>query len=891
MIPIFRSLYLFYAELTGSYPAALLLLSVTTTLIIMLLSHLFRKYPAREAQVQALMAPQLTKIAAEPDPGRRHQKTVQLYRRYRYHPILALRSALPLFFQLPFLFAAYYALRALPELSGVSFGIIRDLSQPDALLVGYNVLPFVMTAINLITAGLNPTFKLQERIQAVVIAAIFLMLLYNAPAALLIYWTMNNIFFLLRTLWDRRHTPRATSMNSSLKLYLPALCRELFLPFFVLIIYSNLLQYLADGEGRFFSRFSKTVPLMVASLGFYVMQLQNLTSRKKRWGYLVGALPILLVGLLQVSGRFSIATDNYVIFPILAAFYLFLGCLLRLIHILAAKASSSKARELSVAQQRSDGAELSCRQQVFYYVPSLILLLIPVLHLASVNHAYLFGGYYLLFLLLPFTLYLIARVTLFAFTSKVPDQVLYHSYAIAFSVVFCFLPTIRAAIQKSSAHDADFWLLLFGALFAIWLFRRHQSRLRNPALVPSSQGLINSEQSQDGSSPRSQLPIVKRGSHRSFFVLSNALLIIFLIRFGLSFQNESSGSRADLMPIPPVLQELSIADSTNIYLFVYDSIPNERVFRDLGLPFEPLKKLLDTYGFRLYDDTYTLGDESLNSMAMTLNITDERYSSQTQMQDIYSGNNLANSILRENGYRCHVLLDNYYTGTSAIANQSIVEEYFPPKELSDVHSDFFFTLLRGVLQGEFRFDTKGILAEGRFTEADRQARKHELIREPATRRFVIDHYSQPGHSQNSGQCLPNETELWIQRYLAALKQLEADLVTLQKHDPQAIVILIGDHGPALTGDCYVLQNWALEDITPDLIWDRIGTLVAIHWPDSARAAKYDQNLQLNQDIFAIVLAYLADDPTPLKLLPDRTFTGYELLTRPAIRFKQGKLLN
>ncbi|MDD4278036.1 MAG: hypothetical protein PHT37_09140, partial [Candidatus Cloacimonetes bacterium] len=76
---------------------------------------------------------------------------------------------------------------------------------------------------------------------------------------------------------------------------------------------------------------------------------------------------------------------------------------------------------------------------------------------------------------------------------------------------------------------------------------------------------------------------------------------------------------------------------------------------------------------------------------------------------------------------------------------------------------------------------------------------------------------------------------------------------------------------------------------PELIWDRIGTMIAIHWPNPEIAAKYDQDLTVNQDIFAVMLAYLADSPEPLELLPDRTFSGFELLTRPPVKFRQGKV--
>jgi hypothetical protein len=191
-----------------------------------------------------------------------------------------------------------------------------------------------------------------------------------------------------------------------------------------------------------------------------------------------------------------------------------------------------------------------------------------------------------------------------------------------------------------------------------------------------------------------------------------------------------------------------------------------------------------------------------------------------------------------------------------------------------VQSDFFLTLLRGVFQGEFRFDTKGIMVADRYTEADRQNRKHELIRDGNSPKFVIDQVSKPSHSQNSGKCLPNETELWIGRYMEALDYLERDLEALHLHDPEAIAIFNGDHGRRLLGIASIAKLETRGDQS-GTEWDRIGTMVAVKWPDPARAAKYDQNLTLNQDLFPVIFSYLADDPAPLELMPDRTFSGYE----------------
>src|SRR5690606_39467197 len=88
---------------------------------------------------------------------------------------------------------------------GVAFGSIPTLSEPDGLLWGFNLLPLLMTAANAASAFLRSNDR-RQRLQAAVLAALFLALLYSSPSALLVYWTTNNFVSLIRNLG--RHTGR-----------------------------------------------------------------------------------------------------------------------------------------------------------------------------------------------------------------------------------------------------------------------------------------------------------------------------------------------------------------------------------------------------------------------------------------------------------------------------------------------------------------------------------------------------------------------------------------------------------------------------------------------------------------------------------------------------------
>ena len=104
-----------------------------------------------------------------------------------------------LLIQVPFFLAAYWMLLEYLPLQGESFGPIKDLFQPDRLIpfegTTYNLLPFIMTIINLFAVFLYTKNKDKfENIQLIMIAFVFLILSYDLSSAMVLYWTMNNVF-------------------------------------------------------------------------------------------------------------------------------------------------------------------------------------------------------------------------------------------------------------------------------------------------------------------------------------------------------------------------------------------------------------------------------------------------------------------------------------------------------------------------------------------------------------------------------------------------------------------------------------------------------------------------------------------------------------------------
>ena len=192
---------MFMLRIVQNHGLALILLSLAVNILLYPFYYLAEKVEKKEKAIQLKMKPKIDEFKSVYKGYELYLYTNNVYRMHHYHPAYALRGLVSLLIQIPFFMGAYAFLSNYAGFEGVSFLFIHDLSLADGLLklgqLNINILPFVMTFINLYsgylyTQGSNKS----EKITIVVIAAFFLVLLYNSPASLLIYWTFNNVFFI-----------------------------------------------------------------------------------------------------------------------------------------------------------------------------------------------------------------------------------------------------------------------------------------------------------------------------------------------------------------------------------------------------------------------------------------------------------------------------------------------------------------------------------------------------------------------------------------------------------------------------------------------------------------------------------------------------------------------
>ncbi|MBQ7464200.1 MAG: membrane protein insertase YidC, partial [Lachnospiraceae bacterium] len=130
----------------------------------------------------------------------------EYYRQNDYQPWYSLKGMLPLLLQIPFFIAAYHFLSNCSTLNGAAFYFMKDMGVPDGLLhiggFSINILPVLMTLINIVSGMIyTKDLPLKDKLQLFLTAGVFLVLLYDSPSGLVFYWTLNNVFSLMKNVF------------------------------------------------------------------------------------------------------------------------------------------------------------------------------------------------------------------------------------------------------------------------------------------------------------------------------------------------------------------------------------------------------------------------------------------------------------------------------------------------------------------------------------------------------------------------------------------------------------------------------------------------------------------------------------------------------------------
>ena len=202
---IFEIIFQTAVELGCSPGLAIVFLSLSMNLLVLPLYRRADRMQMQARDKEAELAEGIAHIKKTFSGSERVLVLQTYYRQNGYSPLSALKGSVSLFLEIPFFIAAYQFLSRLETLKGVSFGPLADLGSPDALItimgISFNLLPLLMTLINFISSAVYlKGFPLKTKVQLYAVALFFLVFLYSSPSGLLFYWTLNNVFSLVKNI-------------------------------------------------------------------------------------------------------------------------------------------------------------------------------------------------------------------------------------------------------------------------------------------------------------------------------------------------------------------------------------------------------------------------------------------------------------------------------------------------------------------------------------------------------------------------------------------------------------------------------------------------------------------------------------------------------------------
>lgn len=212
IIYVMSVLLSFFHTVSGSYGIAIVLLSVVMSFAIVPIARYGKRIQDEEEELQEGMQPEIKAVKKEFKGEEQFLRIEAIYKRHNYHPIHSLKSMAGLLPQIPFLLAALFFLWDHPPLSGQSFLLVRDLGLPDAMIAfssgddtsRINLLPFLMSGISLMEVFMAKGSGAGTKLRLAIVSLVLLVLVYQLPSAVLVYWTSNNIISLLRAVISGR---------------------------------------------------------------------------------------------------------------------------------------------------------------------------------------------------------------------------------------------------------------------------------------------------------------------------------------------------------------------------------------------------------------------------------------------------------------------------------------------------------------------------------------------------------------------------------------------------------------------------------------------------------------------------------------------------------------
>ena len=811
------------------------------------------KLQHKERVRKTAMQTSLNEIKYVKNKQEKYYYTKEIFKKHNYKAYYSLISIVGLLIQIPFFLAAYWMLSDFDSFNGQTFGPILDLHKPDGIInvgtLNVNALPFLMTLVNLIVIYFSKNSLQNKEInQLFGTAILFLIILYSSSSALVIYWTASNFFSIFKNklILNERNIKTVDLPNykfslSIIKQRIIIYEKEISNILVVLLVYFFFIHllltlFLFQANSAVFFQLSQSMSskvfllatLLLFSFLFFIKSFHK--KRKISLIYFVYILTVLS-SLFFLSGSFrdliAMSIKSATIFHYLMILFGFILLIFRL-----------KIRRLSIKKK---SFFLLKKNQ---YAPYLSLL-IPLTVSLQTNLEFfnVFSGiqYYFLMIGVPILVFHLAYLVF----EKSINQSIYIPSFIAIILSFYLVPIVTNLTGLNADNNFIPHLLTLFLMIAIFILLNKIDKKIIPTLSISVLLILGFLRLYDNS-------IKKLNKEKSYTL------------------------QQSMNPTETFFDGKIMKHKPDIYLLIYDAYVEENQMERL-YNINNIKQmdLLKSHKFEIYNNVYSTGNASLESMSNVVNLSNIFYfPNSLEYRKKINGESTINRILQKNGYKTHNVINDYLVRGS----EQKVDYSYPSTDNLSASNDML-TIVEAILIGEFKFDLEFSGDYNKWISIKNKVIKKNI----QTPIFLYSHSRYPGHSQNSGTLLINENQLFNNRLKLANKEMKNDISLILQKNKESIIIIAGDHGPYLTADGSGMSNYDESDITKDHILDRYGVFLAIRYPDKWKNNSYGNKIDVLQEVFANVLANMYELNPPKNLVGKKSCVLNYKITPPPIK--------
>jgi len=204
----FRWLLRVTYSIVGNYGVAIIVITVLVRIVTLPIMMRQMKSMEKMRSLQPRMKELQEKYADD-----RQKQSEEMMKMYRETGVNPLASCFPMLLQFPVFIGLFYALQSSIDLWQAPFIFwIDDLSSPEQLFdipglgLPVRLLPIIMAASMVLQQKMTPTTidPSQETMMLIVMPAMMLVLFYQFPSGLVLYWMISNFLGIAHQLWIRR---------------------------------------------------------------------------------------------------------------------------------------------------------------------------------------------------------------------------------------------------------------------------------------------------------------------------------------------------------------------------------------------------------------------------------------------------------------------------------------------------------------------------------------------------------------------------------------------------------------------------------------------------------------------------------------------------------------